>query len=57
MPVQFLRVGGYRNNAGKCGAFAANLNNELTNTNTNIGCRLSTLVASRTANKIQNTRY
>lgn len=41
--VRFLRVGGYRNDAGGCGAFAANLSTGLPGTSTYFGCRLSLL--------------
>lgn len=40
---RFPRRGGNRNNAGNAGLAALNLNNERTNSNSNIGLRLSRL--------------
>ncbi len=37
-------VGGNRNNAGLCGPATVNLNNPLSNANTNIGAALSNLM-------------
>jgi hypothetical protein len=37
-------VSGNRNNAALCGAFTVNLNNPLSNANSNIGARLSFLI-------------
>jgi hypothetical protein len=40
----FALAAGNRNNGALCGAFTVNLNNPLSNANSNIGARLSFLI-------------
>jgi hypothetical protein len=48
-------VSANRNNAGLCGAFTVNLNNPLSNANTNIGARLSFLIEEIYQNQTQKS--